>query len=47
MTKKIASSLLILGLLAACGADGRPTPPAQKPGVTITGTAKAGIVGGS
>lgn len=47
MTAKLASSLLILGLLAACGADGRPTAPAQKPGLTITGTAEVGIVGGS
>ena len=38
---------LSLTLLAACGADGPPQPPAQaapKPGLTISGEARIGIV---
>lgn len=36
--------LTLLGLLAACGADGAPEAPAA-PGITITGEARAGVVG--
>lgn len=36
--------LVLLALLAACGADGEPEPPVQ-PGVTITGDARVGMVG--
>lgn len=39
--------ILILALLSACGADGAPQKPdAIKPGVTISGDARFGIVGG-
>lgn len=40
---------LSLALLAACGADGPPVAPSQAatpPGVSVSGTAKIGIVGG-
>jgi hypothetical protein len=37
--------ILALGLLAACGADGAPTAPAAKPGLTISGQAKVGVAG--
>lgn len=40
-------ALLALILLASCGAEGAPTPPgpqpAMQPGVSIHGTARAGI----
>jgi predicted small lipoprotein YifL len=33
-------------LLAACGADGPPTPPEERaPGVTISGDARIGVSG--
>ena len=38
---------LSLFLLAACGADGPPVAPSKavaQPGISITGTAKIGIV---
>ncbi len=39
-------SLLALAvLLTACGAAGPPERPAAKPGLTITGEARAGIIG--
>ena len=37
--------IFALGLLAACGADGAPQAPAAKPGLTISGQAKVGVVG--
>jgi predicted small lipoprotein YifL len=40
-------TLAALVLLAACGADGEPQPPAASPnaaGVTISGDAQIGIV---
>lgn len=43
---KPLAALMILTLLAACGADGAPTPPKDEPvktGITISGTARAGI----
>jgi hypothetical protein len=37
--------LALFLLLAACGADGAPVPPAGKtPGITISGEVSAGIV---
>lgn len=39
--------ILSLPLLAACGADGPPQPPAQgaaKPGITLSGEARIGVV---
>lgn len=40
-------SLIALVLLAGCGADGAPQPPASKArtdGITISGEARAGVV---
>ncbi|MGV8950634.1 MAG: hypothetical protein ACOH2M_05975 [Cypionkella sp.] len=39
MTHKPALALLALLILAACGADGNPTPP----GVTLSGDARVGV----
>jgi hypothetical protein len=41
MTRLLA--LPALALLAACGADGAPQPPV-KPGITISGDARIGVV---
>ncbi|SFC92307.1 argininosuccinate lyase [Tropicimonas isoalkanivorans] len=45
---------LLLGLcaLSACGVDGAPVPPSDRPdhvqpGITLSGSAKVGVVGGS
>lgn len=39
--------VVLTGLLAACGADGDPVPPAQAApsGVTLSGEASIGIAG--
>lgn len=37
--------LLLLALLAACGADGRPTAPEAQTGVTLSGDARLGVTG--
>ena len=49
---RIMATLIGLGLLASCGADGRPVPPSKAPrdaevapGLTISGTAEIGIAG--
>lgn len=44
MKKLIA--LLALAALSACGVDGEPEPPVE-PGVSVHGTVKVGIRGGS
>lgn len=42
---RILSALMIIGLLAACGADGAPTAPTKPTtGVTMSGEARAGVV---
>lgn len=41
---RIISSLVLLALLASCGADGAPTPPSQ-PGVSVSGHVKVGVSG--
>ncbi|MFZ1727954.1 MAG: hypothetical protein WBO29_15670 [Albidovulum sp.] len=40
---KIIVAILTLLTLAACGADGEPTPPAS--GVSVSGQVKVGIGG--
>ncbi|MBS8227843.1 argininosuccinate lyase [Vannielia litorea] len=39
-------ALIALSTLAACGVDGAPETPAE-PGITVGGTVKVGITGGS
>lgn len=44
-------SLLCLALLAACGADGKPVPPAApdataQPGLSVSGEISAGVTTG-
>lgn len=41
----LANLLLIVGILASCGADGAPKPPAAKPGLSVSGQVKVGVVG--
>lgn len=36
--------LIVLALLAACGADGKPTAPQS--GISLSGDARAGVVSG-
>ena len=43
---KALAGLMIVALLAACGADGEPMPPRGEPaqtGVTISGSARVGV----
>jgi hypothetical protein len=40
----VAAAVVVLGLLAACGVDGAPTPPAET-GVSVTGEAAVGVTG--
>ena len=42
---RFAAALIGLLILAACGADGPPKPPADQPGVTVTGQVKVGVAG--
>jgi hypothetical protein len=44
MMMRICLSLLLAAALAACGADGEPTPPA-KAGVSVSGQVKVGVGG--
>jgi hypothetical protein len=48
MTRVFLIVAMLAGL-SACGVDGRPTAPEPRPatGLSITGTAEIGIVGGS
>ncbi|WP_168732984.1 hypothetical protein [Aliigemmobacter aestuarii] len=39
--------LSLAALVAACGADAPPQPPADEPGITISGLARIGIAGGN
>lgn len=40
--------LALIALLAACGADGAPTTAdGTAPGVTLSGTAQVGVIGGN
>jgi len=40
---RILLTLSTLLALAACGADGPPTPPVAQPAVSITGEANVGV----
>ena len=42
---RFAAALVGLFMLAACGADGPPKPPADQPGVTVSGQVKVGVAG--
>lgn len=44
---RLAASLTLFALLAACGADGPPLPPskANTPGITLSGEARIGVAG--
>jgi len=44
---RLMPALLVTALLAACGVDGEPTRPEQRPtpGLTVSGTAEFGIAG--
>lgn len=47
MTRPVMTTLVLLAFLASCGADGPPRPPAAaaaKPAVSISGTARIGMV---
>jgi hypothetical protein len=39
---KFLAALVMLALLAACGVDGAPQPPAT-PGMSVSGTLRVGI----
>ncbi|MFO1174587.1 MAG: hypothetical protein U1E48_05195 [Paracoccaceae bacterium] len=44
MTRPVLCALALLSLLASCGADGAPKPPApEKPAVSISGQARIGV----
>ena len=42
---KFLFALTALLALAACGADGEPTPPIAKPGVSLSGDVQIGVKG--
>lgn len=44
MKMRCVASIFLVVLLASCGVDGAPTPPAE-PGLTVTGTARIGVSG--
>ena len=41
---RLSLCLLLAATLAACGADGEPTPPAKN-GVSVSGMVKVGVGG--
>ncbi len=43
MGLRVILAMAIMGLLAACGADGAPNAPA--PGVSLQGEARMGVTG--
>ena len=42
---RVILSFAVLAVLAACGADGAPEAPQPKPGLSISGDARMGVVG--
>jgi hypothetical protein len=42
---RILTTLTLLALLASCGADGAPKPPAAEPGISLTGQVQVGVSG--
>lgn len=42
---RVILSFAVLAVLAACGADGAPEAPKPKPGLSISGDARMGVVG--
>ena len=44
MTRLFALAVMLA--LTACGADGPPQAPGMEPGVSVTGTARIGVVSG-
>ncbi|MBE2277922.1 MAG: hypothetical protein IAE87_16685 [Rhodobacteraceae bacterium] len=42
---RLILALALVSLFAACGVDGAPQPPTEKPGLTVTGTARFGVAG--
>jgi hypothetical protein len=47
MIRATLSLLALTAVLAGCGADAPPQPPAAEPGITLSGQARIGIVGGN
>ncbi|WP_169583301.1 hypothetical protein [Rhodobacter capsulatus] len=44
---RILLALSVLTFAASCGVDGPPKPPqSQTPGISVTGEARMGVVGG-
>lgn len=43
--KSALAALAALLILAGCGADGAPIPPAAKPGLAVSGDVQIGVTG--
>ena len=43
--KPVFFAFIALMALAACGADGNPTPPAAKTGASVSGDVQIGVKG--